>query len=34
VNEGAIVTTTAGMDTQDLLEKFGKNAQVGADHTR
>jgi len=34
VNEGAIVTTTAGMDTQDLLEKFGKNAQVGADQSR
>jgi len=31
INEGAIVTTTAGMDTEDLLEKFGKNAQVGAD---
>jgi len=31
VNDGAIVTTTAGMDTSDLLEKFGKKAQVGAD---
>mmetsp|Transcript_43715 Transcript_43715/g.87507 ORF Transcript_43715/g.87507 Transcript_43715/m.87507 type:complete len:451 (-) Transcript_43715:424-1776(-) len=34
VNDGAIVTTTAGMDTSDLLEKFGKNAQVGADEAR
>jgi len=31
VNDGAIVTTTAGMDTSDLLEKFGAKAQVGAD---
>ncbi len=31
IGAGAIVTTTAGMDTQDLLEQFGKNAQVGAD---
>jgi len=31
VNEGAIVTTTAGMDTQDLLDTFGQKAQVGAD---
>jgi len=31
INEGAIVTTTHGMDTQDLLETFGKSAQVGAD---
>jgi len=30
INEGAIVTTTAGMDTQDLLDKFGAKAQVGA----
>ena len=29
VNDGAIVTTTAGMDTSDLLEKFGAKAQVG-----
>ena len=31
IGPGAIVTTTAGMDTQDLLEKFGQKAHVGAD---
>lgn len=31
INDGAIVTTTAGMDTSDLLEKFGAKAHVGAD---
>ena len=34
INEGAIVTTTHGMDTSDLLEKFGQKAQVGADEAR
>ena len=34
IGDGAIVTTTHGMDTSDLLEKFGKNAQVGADEAR
>ena len=28
IGDGAIVTTTAGMDTADLLEKFGTKAQV------
>jgi len=31
VNDGAIVSTTAGMDTSDLLAKFGKNAIAGGD---
>mmetsp|Transcript_447 Transcript_447/g.1134 ORF Transcript_447/g.1134 Transcript_447/m.1134 type:complete len:454 (-) Transcript_447:1817-3178(-) len=31
IGPGAIVTTTAGMDTADLLETFGAKAQVGAD---
>jgi tetratricopeptide (TPR) repeat protein len=30
-NDGAIITTTAGLDTDGLLEKFGKNAALGAD---
>uniref|UniRef100_A0A7S3AQP2 J domain-containing protein n=1 Tax=Haptolina ericina TaxID=156174 RepID=A0A7S3AQP2_9EUKA len=34
VNEGAIVTTTAGMDTDTLLQKFGKNAMVGQAEAR
>ena len=31
INDGAIITTTAGMDTNDLLEKFGKKSLAGAD---
>ena len=34
INDGAIITTTAGMDTNDLLEKFGKKSLAGADEAR
>ena len=34
INDGAIITTTAGMDQNDLLEKFGQKAAVGADEVR
>ena len=34
VGPNAIITTTAGMDRDDLLEKFGKNAAVGQDESR
>ncbi len=33
-NEGAIVTTTAGMDQKDLLDTFGAKAQVGVEFYR
>ena len=34
VGPNAIITTTQGMDQNDLLEKFGKKAAVGADESR